>query len=115
MCRSHSRHEIVPIRSLRCSIFALPDGTGFEILQALEEPRELQVIFLTAYDEYAVQAFDVAAIDYLLKPVSQQRFSDAIGRVRKRLAAPACPSLKQNLLAGSWLSGEGRLIFCRWT
>jgi len=67
----------------------LPDGTGFEILQALEEPRDLQVIFLTAYDEYAVQAFGVAALDYLLKPVSQERFSQAIGRVRERLAAPA--------------------------
>jgi two-component system, LytTR family, response regulator len=66
----------------------LPDGTGFEILQALEEPRDLQVVFLTAYDEYAVRAFDVAAIDYLLKPVSQERFSQAIGRVRERLAAP---------------------------
>jgi two-component system, LytTR family, response regulator len=66
----------------------LPDGTGFEILQALGEPRELQVIFLTAYDEYAVQAFGVAAIDYLLKPVSPERFSEAIGRVRERLAAP---------------------------
>ena len=67
----------------------LPDGTGFEIFQALGEPRDLQLIFLTAYDEYAVQAFGVAAIDYLLKPVSQERFSEAIGRVRERLASPA--------------------------
>jgi two-component system LytT family response regulator len=69
----------------------LPDGTGFEILQELEEPADLQVIFLTAYDEYAVQAFSVAAIDYLLKPVSQERFSQAVGRVRERLAAPTRP------------------------
>jgi DNA-binding LytR/AlgR family response regulator len=69
----------------------LPDGTGFEILQALEEPGGLQVIFLTAYDEYAVQAFSIAAIDYLLKPVSQERFSEAIGRVRERLATPVRP------------------------
>jgi len=67
----------------------LPDGTGFEIFQALGEPRDLQLIFLTAYDEYAVQAFGVAAIDYLLKPVSQERFSEAIGRVRERLASPS--------------------------
>lgn len=72
----------------------LPDGTGFEILQALEEPRDLQLIFLTAYDEYAVQAFGVAAIDYLLKPVSQERFSEAIGRVRERLASPSRPPEK---------------------
>jgi|HubBroStandDraft_2_1064218.scaffolds.fasta_scaffold166001_2 two-component system LytT family response regulator len=71
----------------------LPDGTGFEILQALalsqDEPHDLPTIFLTAYDQYAVEAFEVAALDYLLKPVSQERFSAAIERVRARLAAPA--------------------------
>ncbi len=70
----------------------LPDGTGFEILQSLDEileQRGLQTIFLTAYDEYAVEAFEVAAIDYLLKPVSQERFSAAIARVRERIATPA--------------------------
>jgi two-component system LytT family response regulator len=68
----------------------LPDGTGFEILQALEDladPRSLQIVFLTAYDEYALEAFNVAALDYLLKPVSQERFSAAIDRVRERLKA----------------------------
>lgn len=70
----------------------LPDGTGFEILQELEEPSYLQTIFLTAYDEYAVQAFSIAAIDYLLKPVSQERFSQAISRVRERVQTPAAPS-----------------------
>jgi two-component system LytT family response regulator len=71
----------------------LPDGTGFEILQALalskDEPRDPQTIFLTAYDEYAVEAFEVAALDYLLKPVSQERFSAAMERVRARLASPS--------------------------
>jgi two-component system LytT family response regulator len=65
----------------------LPDGTGFEILQALEEPGDLHVIFLSAYDEYAVRAFEIPAIDYLLKPVSQERFSASIARVRERLTA----------------------------
>jgi two-component system LytT family response regulator len=72
----------------------LPDGTGFEILQALDslwEQRDLQTIFLTGYDDYAVQAFDVAAIDYLLKPVSQERFSAAIARFRERVAASIGP------------------------
>jgi len=63
----------------------LPDGTGFEILQALDEdPGSRATIFLTAYDEYALDAFNVAALDYLLKPVSQERFSAAMERVRKR-------------------------------
>ena len=66
----------------------LPDGTSFEILQALEEfpdHRGLQIVFLTAYDEYALEAFNVAALDYLLKPVSAERFAAAIERVRQRL------------------------------
>jgi two-component system, LytTR family, response regulator len=68
----------------------LPDGTGFEILQAIDsllDAHHLQVIFMTAYDEYAVQAFEVAAIDYLLKPASQERFSAAIARARERIDA----------------------------
>jgi two-component system LytT family response regulator len=70
----------------------LPDGTGFEILQELEmvyRAVDLQVIFLTAYDEYALKAFDVAALDYLLKPVSQERFSAAIARAKERMSAAA--------------------------
>jgi len=66
----------------------LPDGTGFEILQALDDIPDQpspQIVFLTAYDEYALEAFNVAALDYLLKPVSRERFSSAIERVRERL------------------------------
>ena len=81
----------------------LPDGTGFEIVQelegALDEPPF--VIFITAYDEHAVQAFEVAALDYLLKPVSQERFSAAIARVRERMAdraRPAAPSYARRFL-----------------
>jgi two-component system, LytTR family, response regulator len=67
----------------------LPDGTGFEILQALEEiARTPHVIFMTAYDEYAVKAFEVEALDYLLKPVSEDRFVAAIERASDRLKLP---------------------------
>jgi two-component system LytT family response regulator len=66
----------------------LPDGTGFEILQALDDIPDqpsLQIVFLTAYDDYALEAFKVAALDYLLKPVSRERFSVAVERARERL------------------------------
>jgi two-component system LytT family response regulator len=83
----------------------LPDGTGFEVLQALETAtsnRTPQVIFMTAYDEYAVEAFDVAALDYLLKPVSQDRFLAAIDRARDRqthsLRAPQPKYLRRFLV-----------------
>jgi DNA-binding LytR/AlgR family response regulator len=73
----------------------LPDGTGFEVLQALDEPADLHAIFLTAHDQYAVEAFDTAALDYLLKPVAQDRFLKAIQRVRDRLAEPLPPLVKR--------------------
>jgi DNA-binding LytR/AlgR family response regulator len=65
----------------------LPDGSGFEILQALDDIQDQpgrQIVFLTAHDDYALEAFNVAALDYLLKPVSRDRFSAAIERVRER-------------------------------
>lgn len=54
--------------------------TGFDLLDRLDAP--VQVIFVTAYDEYAVRAFEVNALDYLLKPVSPARLADALDRVR---------------------------------
>jgi two-component system, LytTR family, response regulator len=71
----------------------LPDGTGFEIVQEVEGTLDVppHVIFITAYDEHAVRAFEVEALDYLLKPVSQERFSAAIRRVRERLEGQPHP------------------------
>jgi DNA-binding LytR/AlgR family response regulator len=64
----------------------LPDGTGFEILQTVNDLGSFQVIFLTAYDDYALAAFDAAALDYLVKPVTQERFAQAIQRFRDRVS-----------------------------
>jgi two-component system, LytTR family, response regulator len=63
----------------------LPDGSGFEILQGISDLQQIQPIFLTALDHHALEAFEVAAIDYLVKPVAQERFSQAIQRARERL------------------------------
>ena len=54
----------------------MPKITGFEMLELIDSPPA--VIFTTAFDQYAVKAFDAMAIDYLLKPFSQERFSKAI-------------------------------------
>ena len=59
----------------------MPQLTGFEVLQSTG--RNHGVIFTTAYDQYALQAFDQHAIDYLLKPFSQQRFNEALEKARK--------------------------------
>ncbi len=56
----------------------MPKITGFEMLELIENPPH--VIFTTAFDEYAMQAFEAHAIDYLLKPFSQQRFDKAISK-----------------------------------
>jgi len=62
----------------------MPGTDGFAVLRALKDPPH--VIFATAYDEYAIKAFEVEALDYLLKPFSQTRLAAAVDRVRQRIA-----------------------------
>jgi len=61
----------------------MPGMDGFEVLRTIAPPVP-QVVFATAYDEYAIRAFEVEAIDYLLKPFSRTRVDEAVGRVRNR-------------------------------
>jgi two-component system LytT family response regulator len=61
----------------------MPRLDGFEVLELIG--REVDVIFVTAYDKYALRAFEVHAVDYLLKPFSSDRLREALGRARKRL------------------------------
>lgn len=63
----------------------MPGGSGFDLLSRLEDVP--QVIFTTAYDEHAVRAFKVDALDYLLKPIEPARLADALGRVKSAQAA----------------------------
>lgn len=62
----------------------MPGKTGFELLDELNGPTP-EVIFITAYDEYALQAFEVNALDYLMKPVDENRLRDSILKVIKRV------------------------------
>jgi len=62
----------------------MPKLSGFEVLEILDPVPA--VIFVTAYDSFALKAFEVHAVDYLLKPFTRERFDDAIGRARQRLA-----------------------------
>ena len=64
----------------------MPGMDGFEVLKTLRGPLP-HVIFSTAYDEYAIRAFEVGAVDYLLKPFARARVEEAVGRVRARLGA----------------------------
>src|SRR5262249_57841918 len=68
----------------------MPKLDGFEVLE-LVTPGPL-VVFCTAYDEFALRAFEVHAVDYLLKPFGRERLAEALVRVRDRLARPATAS-----------------------
>ena len=63
----------------------MPKLNGFEVLELLG--RSVPVIFTTAYDQYALRAFEVHAVDYLLKPFGEERFAEALSRARARLFA----------------------------
>lgn len=84
----------VQVAALRPDLLLLdvqmPDGTGFDLLAALDDAPE--VIFTTAYDQYALQAFDANALDYLLKPIQPQRLAAALARAAMRLGAATAPA-----------------------
>ena len=63
----------------------MPEITGFDVLERLPPDTLPVVIFVTAYDEHAIRAFEVRALDYLLKPVSQKRFDEALERAAARV------------------------------
>ncbi len=65
----------------------MPGLNGFEVARRLvEHAVETQLVFVTAFDQYALDAFEVSAVDYLLKPVEPARLEQAIGKVRRRVA-----------------------------
>jgi two-component system LytT family response regulator len=63
----------------------MPEKNGFEVIRSLEGKQLPTVVFVTAYDQYALQAFDVHALDYLLKPFNRDRFQRAVDRARDQI------------------------------
>ena len=71
----------------------MPELGGFDVIRRRTPERMPVVVFLTAYDQYAIRAFDAEALDYLVKPVTEERFAATMRRVAKRLrAGPAAPA-----------------------
>jgi two-component system LytT family response regulator len=74
------------ITSLRPDVVLLdvqmPEFDGFQVLQSIDADAALDVVFVTAHDRYALRAFDVHALDYLLKPITEERLAAALDRVR---------------------------------
>lgn len=77
----------------------MPKLDGFRVLEAVGPDRMPVTIFVTAYDRYALQAFEVHALDYLLKPFDRKRFQKAMRRARAQLQSEQSPAVDPRLLA----------------
>ena len=94
----------------------MPKLDGFEVLSLLD--RSPLVVFVTAHDEYAVRAFEVRALDYLLKPFSESRFRAVLDRIRRQVASPdrtdagrMAAALRQKPLQRLVVRGDDGTIF----
>jgi two-component system LytT family response regulator len=76
----------------------MPGMDGFEVLRAVGPDRAPQTIFVTAYDQFALRAFEIHAVDYLLKPFSDGRFWDAIARAKRAIRAADNSDLRKRIL-----------------
>ena len=91
----------------------LTDMEGFQVLEALEEPRDFHVVFLTAHDHHALRAFEAEALDYLLKPVDPERFERALERAKEQMALQRKekPSEPHRYLKRILVEKNGREVF----
>lgn len=95
---------------LLCDI-AMPDLNGLEVAAAIERlDSPPAVVFVTAFDRYAVAAFDVAAVDYLLKPVSPDRLARALSRVRDWRSAGRGGDRKSRWIGEFWVQNRGEML-----
>jgi two-component system, LytTR family, response regulator len=101
-CRN-GRETVRALRTLSPDLVFLdiqmPQLDGFEVLRAYGTAQMPAVVFVTAYDEFAVRAFEAHALDYLVKPVSEARFAEAMRHVRERLRSNQAVELAQKLEA----------------
>lgn len=77
----------------------MPEMNGFEVVSCVGPEKMPLTIFVTAFDRYAIRAFDANAIDYLLKPVSAGRFTKALGRAKERIAEKSRHETAQRMIA----------------
>ena len=87
----------------------MPECGGFDVLELLGNDLQPTIIFVTAYDEYALRAFEAGALDYLLKPFDDARFGRALNRAKEKLAhyLPPQPRAPERLVVRS----RGRVLF----
>jgi two-component system, LytTR family, response regulator len=89
-CRN-GREVVAALKEQPCEVLFLdiqmPGGSGFDVIQQVGKARMPATVFVTAHQHYAVQAFDVHALDYLTKPVEPERLKAALERVKERIAS----------------------------
>ncbi|MCR8643611.1 response regulator [Paenibacillus sp. N1-5-1-14] len=99
---NNGKDAIVQLQSLKPDVLFLdiemPEMNGIELAEVVRNMQpDVQIIFVTAYDQYAISAFEQAAIDYMLKPLERERLSKAIARVRKEVNRSEVASAVQPL------------------
>ena len=109
----NGREAIASIRDRRPDVVLLdvqmPRMDGFSVVDAIGADRMPEIIFVTAHDRYAIRAFEISAVDYLLKPVTEARFRTAFDRAKRRLGTgPADYSSRQVLAALDAIAGPQR-------
>ena len=77
----------------------MPEMEGFEVVRAIGSDSMPPVVFVTAHDQYAIQAFEINALDYLLKPVIEERFVQALARAKGRLRSRAAADSGEQIMA----------------
>ena len=104
----------------------MPEVNGFSVLEAIRNGKSPTVIFVTAYDRYALRTFEAHALDYLLKPFNRERFRKALERARLQIARESRDDVDQRVAAllkeveghGKYLErlvirSSGRVVFLR--
>src|SRR5687767_1391061 len=98
---SNGKEAVQLVRQLRPDLLFLdiqmPDLDGFRVLEALGDDVPRGIVFVTAHDEHAIRAFDVHALDYVLKPFGRPRFDAAVARALERLRALDALTLQRTL------------------
>ena len=99
----NGQEAVVAIRNRRPDLVFLdvqmPEMDGFAAVREVGAERMPAVVFVTAHDQYAIQAFEISAIDYLLKPVTADRFAKALARVKARRGAATGDDTNRQILS----------------
>src|SRR5215472_7057927 len=88
----------------------MPECDGFDVLEQLGKDLPLALVFVTAYDQYALRAFEAGALDYLLKPFDNARFAQALARAKERVSRNKKSPAKTDRFT---IKGTGQIVFVK--